>query len=778
MGVPQNTFFPVSSSVSTTFFSHFFWGKQCISIVLLGPGKMAFLTCFSSTPYVILFLVLHIYVSHKQIVLLAMQGPSIDEVCVFVSHLLSSGVVTHHVQVLKNIVETAKTCEMKVPAGANAVRFGRAGFDKIVLDTVKEVSETCNTSKDTRALVVSCASGVGRTYATQTVRWGCQQRTEAKGFEVVSAYLGFSSLSRITWGEEYCMKGGGSVEAVVLCRLLMWLTRLCECDSISELDSEGTAVQQQVVMPRVTKKATLSVLGRGIDALRQSVTECLMNLAKKVRDEEGKKLVVIAVVDKGQFLDEFVPREDGKKVGARLALRCLRELQLAVHDNLVLLPICTGIDSAVSLASKTEGENRVLDKEEQVIMLHNEWLEFCGVMDRKSLRLTKQQFQWFAALAWPRARGFLRMHVQKKYSVPSRAGVLWEERDARKVLKAAADKQTLPISDVPANMVRLGDEDKTRPILDFGSLGDLMDQIELDPTTFRLPESVSLKDLRNGKWSTFEKVVFNSLAMFAGLFYHRQPDPDTYLPSEPSTGVLRTWMPEGTANFVSVDTLEHPKEHLHPLNKEKTALSEDFEDQLSMLTAEGDAVLLHCGGDAPLDFILMKAVEVVEVVEVINVEEMEVDFKVTRTIAVRFADAQHTDEDDTTVTKESLERERDEMMQKALEVHKSIECYAEVKLEPFKDDHCLLVTNKRVEEGKGQMKCILNPNTTEWLPMTQVLFGPSQLPSSSLLRSRPMWPAFSQLSEIPRHTWSTRLPQTGARMMRYAPVLRRLCKLI
>ena len=156
---------------------------------------------------------------------------------------------------------------------------------------------------------------------------------------------------------------------------------------------------------------------------------------------------------------------------------------------------------------------------------------------------------------------------------------------------------------------------------------------------------------------------------------------------------------------------------------------------------------------------------------------------------VRFADAKHTSKDDTTVTKHILGQERDRMTDTALETHNIIErCaekielgstagYAKVKLEPFKDNHFLLVTNKRV--GKmltEEAKCIMNPDTTEWLPMTQVLFGVP--PTSSLLGSRPVWPVLSQLSEIPRHTWSTPLPQTGARMTRYVPVLRRPCKLI
>ena len=419
------------------------------------------------------------------------------------------------------------------------------------------------------------------------------------------------------------MEDGGSVEAVVLRRLLVWLTRVCEVDSISELDSEGTAVQRQVVMPGVTKES-LSVLGvgGGIDALHQSVTECLINLAKKVADEKGKKLILIAVVDEGQFLDECVPRKHGKKVGARLALQCLRGLQLAVHDNLVLLPICTGINPAVSLEAKSEGENRTLDKEEQVFILHDEWLKFCASVMKGSLsELSDQQFECFAALAWPRAREMLDMQTYKRYSVSSAAAGLWwgdtdaqnRQEAARRVLKAAADKQYLPVSQVPANMIRLDAVDETRPILDFASLSSIMTCLGLNKTRFRLPPSVSVNDLKNGQWSTFEEVAFNSLAMFAGLFYHKQPDPATYLPSEPSTGVLRTWMPRGAANFVSVNDLDHPTGNLHPYNASKTALSDDFEKHLKMLEAEGDAVLLYCGDSAPLDFILMKVVKVVKV---------------------------------------------------------------------------------------------------------------------------------------------------------------------
>ena len=705
-----------------------------------------------------------------------------------------------HLQVLKNIVQTAKTCEMKAPPEMDAVRFGREGFDKVVLDTVEEVSNKCNIMQNTRALAMACASGVGKTYATQTVRWGCQQQSKADRFEVVSAYLGFNSVSRLTSGEEAYMKGGGSVEAVVLRRLLVWLTRAYKCARISELDSEGTCVQQQVVMPRVTKEV-LSVLGSlsGLKALRQSVTECLANLAKKVADEEGKNLVVLAVVDEGQFFDEFVPRKDGKKVGARLALQCLRKLQLAVHDNLVLLPICTGINPAVSLETETEGENRVLGQEEQVIMLHNEWVKFCAhVMGKELLsELSDQQFQCFAALAWPRARAFLDMDVRTRYGVSSAADSLpWGDTDdekvekrARWVLKAAADEQYLPMSDVPANMVRLDAVDAvgmTRPILDFASLSSIMTCLGLNKTTFRLPDSLSLNDLKGGDWGSFEKVVFNSLAIFAGLFYHKQPDPDTYLPSEPSTSVLRTWIPGGAANFVSVDTLENPRRHRHPHNTAKTALSKAFIAKLELLKAKGDTVLLHCGGKSPLDFILMKVVKV-EVAKVNNGKTQTIE---TRTIAARFAEAKHTEKDDTTVTKKNLEQERDRMTVKAFNTYSVMARCAEeeeldrrtaghtkVKLEPFKDDHFLLVTNKRVGKmSEKEAERIMNPDTTEWLPMTQVLFG--ALPTSSQLGSRPIWPALSQLSEIPRHTWNTPLPQTGARMTRYAPVLRRLCKLI
>ena len=383
------------------------------------------------------------------------------------------------------------------------------------------------------------------------------------------------------------------------------------------------------------------------DLLLKKVEGCLRALANTRKAAEQKPLALLVAVDEGQKLDVVAGCEpdDEDGGGARWALRVLRELQwTALSCGVALLPICTGMNSEVSLRDGTDGMNVVLEEAGAVVMLPDEWRDYCeehlgkktqGITDRPAVHA-------FYALLWPRARHVatiaddldhdLKTQVASlDWSHPNRKG---EEYDPRGILKAAAD-QTKRDCGIPQNMVRYGDV----PVVDYCMFTHFTEKLKLttfykaapEASSFLQTEPLTLQAVRKlaRSYSAFEDFAFNMLATFtAALFYHEQPD-QKYVPKGRWTKQLTNWMPEGPATFKFCGPLDSSEPNRHPFTTRKEdRLSEEFNEKLEELQEMNDAIFLHCGGEAMMDFLLLKVIAVDEESTV-------------RTLTVRFADAKH-----------------------------------------------------------------------------------------------------------------------------------------
>ena len=659
-------------------------------------------------------------------------------------------------------------------------RIGREGFNKVLVSTVEGIRDGM-TMQATRALVLACASGVGKTFGTLTARQGFQkQDKKKKKYNPVVAYIGFNCTSRMSAQEEDFLKAKKptekSIRVLLYSRLFAWLNAYRKLKNPDELDTKNSDVQKQFELPTLTEEQLRRV---HLATIESKVREILEQLAK-----EQPKLVLIIVVDEGQKLDEQCTN------GARFALRYLRELQLLMSARVKVLPVCTGIDPQTHLSDQTDGKNISLSTQEEALLSQEEfpqlvskaWKKVVSKKRTKGCKVSDDDIRLFAAFAWPRARMVMEMSENRGYFIilPTTTTLLWEKgMDVRQVLQAAADDEKLERGEVPTNMVSIVQGEMQLPLIDYSLLHSIIDRLKI-PYFFRcFPDTVNLQALRPDDRS-FEAIAFQTLALFLGFFYHNRVD-DRYLPTKMSTTRLRTWFPPSVCKVVQLEKLDNSESQSHPFNtqshNERTALSDDFRGALLKLCKHGDTILLHCCGSAAMDFIL------------VTLEKK----KTKHTLQIRLADAKFkTDRTKPWGSKNEIET----IVKKAGKVHESlqdilknlenpknlkdVERLKKCRVAPWEDQNFLLITNSKTEGD-----CVMSPETTTWAPMTTLLYSSTgkaevkALPPSSLLSSRPVWPALlSRGSHIPNHMWKTPLPPTRAMMTRHVPFFRRICKLI
>ena len=660
-------------------------------------------------------------------------------------------------------------------------RFGREGFNKVLVSTVEGITDGM-TMQETRALVLACGSGVGKTFGTLTARQGFQEQDKKKKYNPVVAYIGFNCRSLMSEQEEDFLEDiptSKSIRVLLCSRLFAWLNAYRKLKNPDELDTENSDVQKQFELPTLTEEQLRRV---HLSTIESKVREILEQLAK-----EQRTLVLIIVVDEGQMLDERCPD------GARFALKYLRELQKDMGVRVKVLPVCTGIDPQTHLSDAKEGKNISLSTQEEALLsqeefrqlVSNAWKKVVSEERTKGRKVSDDDIRLFAAFAWPRARMVMEMQGTKNFTIyPNSTTLLWEKgMDVRRVLQAAADGKTLERGAVPRNMVRLVQEEEMQlPLIDYSLLHSIIDRLNI-PYFFRcFPDTVNLQALSPDDRS-FEAIAFQTLALFLGFFFHNRVD-NRYLPVESTTQTLRTWFPPSVCKVVQVQKLDKPKSQSHPFNtqshNERTALSVEFEGALLKLCKHGDTILVHCGGSAAMDFIL------------VTLEKK----KTNHTLQIRFADAKFktdpTEKWGTTTQKTQIVKEAEKVHEslqailKNLKNPKNLEEVERLKkcsVAPWEDQNFLLITNSETEGD-----CVMSPLTTTWEPMTTLLYsstGKEEVPEvkafapSSLLSSRPVWPALlSRGSHIPNHMWKTPLPPTRAMMTRHVPFFRRICKLI
>ena len=568
-------------------------------------------------------------------------------------------------------------------------RFGREGFNKVLVSTVEGITDGM-TMQETRALVLACGSGVGKTFGTLTARQGFQEQDTEKKYNPVVAYIGFNCRSRMSWEEEEFLRANPTPKSirVLLCsRLFAWLNAYKQLKNPDELDTENSDVQKEFELPTLTEEQLRRV---HLATIESKVREILEQLAK-----EQRTLVLIIVVDEGQKLDEQCPD------GARFALKYLRELQKDMGVRVRVLPVCTGIDPQTHLSDAKEGKNISLSTQEEALLsqeefhqlVSNAWKKVVSKKKTKGRKVSDDDIRLFAAFAWPRARMVMTMPRDKNFTIyPESTTLFWEKgMDVRQVLQAAADGKTLERGAVPRNMVRLVDqEEMQRPLIDYSLLHSILEWLDIPLFLRCFPDTVNLQALSPDDRS-FEAIAFQTLALFLGFFYHNRVD-NRYLPAESTTQTLRTWFPPSVGEVVQVQKLDNSQDQSHPFNtqslEERTALSVEFGGALLKLCEHGDTILVHCGESAALDFIL------------VTLEKK----KTKHTLQIRFADAKFktdpTEKWGTILDMRNKAKRVHESLQAILKKPETVENVEHLKkcsVAPWKDQNYLLITNSKTE---------------------------------------------------------------------------------
>ena len=638
-------------------------------------------------------------------------------------------------------------------------RFGREGFNKVLVSTVEGITDGM-TMQETRALVLACGSGVGKTFGTLTARQGFQEQDTEKKYNPVVAYIGFNCSSPMSCDERSFLRANPTPKSirVLLCsRLFAWLNAYKQLQNRDELDTENSDVQKQFELPTLTKEQLRRV---HLATIESKVREILEQLAK-----EQRTLVLIIVVDEGQMLDEQCPD------GARFALKYLRELQKDMGVRVRVLPVCTGIDPQTHLSDAKEGKNISLSTQEEALLSQEEFPDLVrdawnAVATTEGERVSDDTIRLFAAFAWPRARMVMTMPRDKNFTIyPESTTLLWEKgMDVRRVLQAAADGKTLERGAVPRNMVRIVQQNgKQYSLIDYSVLQSISRRLNLPSFFISVLGLVQL--LHTQDWHDFEAVAFRTLALFLVFFYHGREN-DNYFPRDQSTQPLRNWFPPSVGRVVGLQKLDDSSSSAHPFaaqdHNDRTALSVQFKELFDKVKVHGDTILVHCGESVAMDFIL------------VTLEKKEEK----KTLYIRYADAKFKSDKENKI-------KADEMIDEARKLHTSLQKYFEEEytIPNFTPSEFLLITNSKTEGD-----CVMSPETTTWEPMTTLLYSSTgkeevpevkALPPSTLLSSRPVWPALlSRGSHIPNHMWKTPLPPTRAMMTRHVPFFRRICKLI
>ena len=306
------------------------------------------------------------------------------------------------------------------------------------------------------------------------------------------------------------------------------------------------------------------------------------------------------------------------------------------------------------------------------------------------------------------------MPSDKDFTIyPNSTTLFWENgMDVRQVLQAAADDEELERGEVPVNMVRIVNQrGEQRPLIDYSVLHSIIRKLKLPLFFHCLPDTVNLQALSPDDRS-FEAIAFKTLNLFLGFFYHNRVD-NRYLPTKMSTTRLRTWFPPSVCKVVQVQKLDKPKSQSHPFNtqsrKKRTALSVEFEGALLKLCKHGDTILVHCGGSAAMDFIL------------VTLEKK----KTNHTLQIRFADAKFktdpTEKWGTILDMRNKAKRVHESLQAILKKPETVENLEHLKncsVAPWEDQNFLLITNSKTEGD-----CVMSPLTTTWEPMTTLLYS-------------------------------------------------------
>ena len=632
---------------------------------------------------------------------------------------------------------TRDSLQLVCPDGQDHRRVGRRGFDLAVARAADSLLlHPPAMLQQTVALVLCSASGVGKTFATLSFR--CGARSVGAAFEAVCAYVGFNQswplrtdevryLSCNTLNAELTAR---AVRQVVLQRLLLVLAGMCQLASLDELDSPTHSCQ---LMPQPCDYAFAPVADDG--QLTVAIIDCLSRL-RGMRSPATTPLVVLVAVDEAQHLDAVVP--PGLDVGgARFALRALRHLQLAVvkstklRNQILVLPMATGIQAQTALSTLTEGANVGIGLEPGAACLT--LADFTTLTKRIAPLLDDRVIRYLAAAHYPCVRTLLSCVNSKPTSwndvrrTSDEVPLLANNR-AFEVILAAFDDQpvTFPLPRcIPVKFAGTTVDDEAYPFMHFALWRCLHVAINEHRGTIDQAKLVNVPidsvscNTEALDCSSFESLAFHTWGYFMSVFCA----PSAALPEKLSAS-LRRWLPKFRFQLVKSEVLPAPKYHTHPFESAGNllpAMRGTMSRRVRTLLRElqpGQALWLRCGASAPFDFILIVRLA-------------------DGSLTIRFADAKHHDvSDDVPLTADVKPRCRDqepgpvaELVESARQVHEHFTSLIQTELgfsvNAFAAHHVMIVTN---QSSRGQV-IALSPSSFEWHPWSDFLFATDRAPS-------------------------------------------------
>eukprot|EP01059_Diplonema_ambulator_P019554 TRINITY_DN329_c0_g1_i3.p1 TRINITY_DN329_c0_g1~~TRINITY_DN329_c0_g1_i3.p1 ORF type:complete len:860 (+),score=109.25 TRINITY_DN329_c0_g1_i3:37-2580(+) len=629
-------------------------------------------------------------------------------------------------------------------------RVGRLGFDRAIIERVDEPPLTVQLS---RALVLMSGSGVGKTYAPLTARSGQQQlkkRDDTTGvcnFELITAYIGFNCNVGLTGIErEYLIDDWGKKRDhlipvmvgrrlyVTLCALLNTVNseEVSGASPFAPLEGKESPVQRCVTQIDALPKLTEAWVEDSVaDLLKKRIIGKLVDLGEKT---SAPLLVVLVALDEAQMLDAFT-YEKGQKTpwGARLALRYLRQLQVeafkGTNHKVMLLPLATGINPVSNISTDTEGRNIVLHHNDEVLVNRKDFKAFSEVVFKDAQLEPKEAWNAYQAAIWPRVRELVR--TKRNPVISQRGPSLIAGYDCESIIFAAASGKYLKNGAIPLNLARKHEDDegdKATPIIDYSFCKSLMDELAEkrgEPVSnYQLPwlelspSSIYMANDTTGRH--FEESAFATLRLFIAVFLHPTAT-NSRLKVERAT--IMEWVPMTGLRLQFAGSLSQVPRCMHPFGAEAKAknsihaagtlensichgLSEDFSEKVKSLKEVGDAMIAHCGGKSPFDYILVVCTKVEP-----------------PTLAVRYADAKAG-------LSKSVGKLFTSVSNPFKRVHAALgELLPSIGYElekPKKGGARAMV--RVITLRRGAHSAVINTNSFSWSPFTDILFN---LPESA-----------------------------------------------
>jgi hypothetical protein len=348
-----------------------------------------------------------------------------------------------------------------------------------------------------------------------------------------------------------------------------------------------------------------------------------------------------------------------------------------------LLPIATGINASVSLAPETEqGKNMVVGREMGEALVSRDDFKTLFKQRAKSARAasTVSMTPWMEEALGVAHYPHVRAMVERPFRcVMENEMTITEDLlpDAEALVVKAFCGKNMTRSQLPVGLVPtkpFGDSlDEVIPVPSFFSWYHIHRKLENARRTRHALLDIPFNCV-DGTWVSgavkyplFEHRCFLILGYFLSVFGPIQG----YLRSMflgHLTAPLREWFPQAAFVVKQSVTLGHEMEHYNPTSATaghsempQSNLVEDFVEPLLRMSqsAEPGAAWFWCGGTAPIDFIL------------IVTEPPELPGG-PATLQLRFADAKHTNKDDTK-DQSGVGQLILEMQEKAKLVHEAIE---------------------------------------------------------------------------------------------------------